>query len=608
MGNKSNIDNQAFINGNHKSMSMEELKKIVSQLKCACKIIDGNNVGTGFFCNIPFPDDNNYLPVLITCNHVLNPYTKSQTFTKTIVFTIDNEKYQLTLDNSRILYTSQHYDTTIIGIKSNDGLNKDNFLNIDNNIFDKKIENYCKKMSVYILHHEDAKELKYSPGVISSTKDIKLYYTCQTKPGSSGGPIINSDNLKVIGIHKGYHKLKHLNRGRLINKAIEEFYSLNKNKRNYINIQSQNIFNIFNKTQIQNNSNISNKTQIKNNSNETLSNKTQLQNNSNISNKTQIKNNSNENPSNRTQINKESLENKDMKKFIENQTFNLIMNLFSGNQKMPQKKIDKANNSNNSNIHEHSFSCYEGSNKKCDNCLQEINNVPYRKCKTCNIVLCLDCGDKLLNGKKGDNFHNHTLTLTYRNNWICDICETPYGSLKNVSFCCMECNFDVCDKCYFKKKQEKPNPVKVNVKVNDNIKNKNEEVKSLIAKEKINKKNEAVSQFDLYDVSIHDHCLYYKPELCIECKFCGEFIVNIPGYECLCCGIILCLDCADKIYKRKNKNVIHQYNEHCIKLENKQRNYYNYICNICGGHFSNISFHCKICQFNVCYKCYCKNS
>ena len=37
-----------------------------------CKIKIGNEQSTGFLCKIPFPDENNLLPVFITNNHVIN--------------------------------------------------------------------------------------------------------------------------------------------------------------------------------------------------------------------------------------------------------------------------------------------------------------------------------------------------------------------------------------------------------------------------------------------------------------------------------------------------------------------------------------------------------
>lgn len=106
---KNKVHNQVFIPDNHKSMSMEKLQEIVGQSKYACKIIDGNTIGTGFFCNIPFPDSKNLLSVLITCNHVFNPISK-----ETINFIVHEKEYNLSLDTDRLKYTSEIYDITMI--------------------------------------------------------------------------------------------------------------------------------------------------------------------------------------------------------------------------------------------------------------------------------------------------------------------------------------------------------------------------------------------------------------------------------------------------------------------------------------------------------------
>ncbi len=49
-------------------------KIINSQLELSvCKIyINENEYATGFLCKIPFPDEFNLLPVLMTNNHVIN--------------------------------------------------------------------------------------------------------------------------------------------------------------------------------------------------------------------------------------------------------------------------------------------------------------------------------------------------------------------------------------------------------------------------------------------------------------------------------------------------------------------------------------------------------
>ena len=53
---------------------LEGTKVILSQMEnCICKIVkDDGKKGTGFFCRIPFPDENHLLNALITNNHVLN--------------------------------------------------------------------------------------------------------------------------------------------------------------------------------------------------------------------------------------------------------------------------------------------------------------------------------------------------------------------------------------------------------------------------------------------------------------------------------------------------------------------------------------------------------
>ena len=62
-----NADEKGMIDG--KSMK-NFLEKAQSSI---CKINLTKGFGSGFFCKIPYTEDNNHLiPVLITCNHVLS--------------------------------------------------------------------------------------------------------------------------------------------------------------------------------------------------------------------------------------------------------------------------------------------------------------------------------------------------------------------------------------------------------------------------------------------------------------------------------------------------------------------------------------------------------
>ena len=54
-------------------ISYECTKKIIEQMdKNICRIKINSIHGTGFFCKIPFPDNNNMIQVLITNNHIIN--------------------------------------------------------------------------------------------------------------------------------------------------------------------------------------------------------------------------------------------------------------------------------------------------------------------------------------------------------------------------------------------------------------------------------------------------------------------------------------------------------------------------------------------------------
>ena len=64
---------EAKIIGFPELISYECCTKIIKQMeKCRCKIEIDQDKGTGFFCNLPFPDKNKTLPVLITNNHIIN--------------------------------------------------------------------------------------------------------------------------------------------------------------------------------------------------------------------------------------------------------------------------------------------------------------------------------------------------------------------------------------------------------------------------------------------------------------------------------------------------------------------------------------------------------
>lgn len=222
------------------SIPINILRTVIEQTeKSICNIIckDGGN-GTGFFCLIPFPDKGNSLPVLITSNHVIEK--KDIIEGKKIELTLNNDEkcFEIIIDNSRKVYTNKKYDITFIEIKKSDGFDLNSFLDIDERILKDHSNKIFKKLSAYLIFYPSGKEVEYSTGLIKRiSEDNNIEHTCSSKPGSSGSPILNLHNNKVIGVHKGAAKNdKNWNLGTFIKEPINKFYQkeMNNNKTNLL--------------------------------------------------------------------------------------------------------------------------------------------------------------------------------------------------------------------------------------------------------------------------------------------------------------------------------------------------------------------------------------
>ena len=218
------------IDGNSISIPTSALN-VISDLsdRCICKIrLNEKRTGTGCFCAIPFPDKYNRLPVLITNNHVLKGEDIVEG--KTIEFSLNNEKqkYEIKIDDKRKRYTNQKYDITFIEIKKEiDNLNINSFLDIDEDIFEENYRKIYHKKHVYLLHYPQGNLSEYSSGIMKgflSDENFTFRHSCKTEKGSSGSPIINLLNHKVIGIHKGYKVNQKFNLGTILKEPINDFY------------------------------------------------------------------------------------------------------------------------------------------------------------------------------------------------------------------------------------------------------------------------------------------------------------------------------------------------------------------------------------------------
>ena len=124
-------------------------KIINSQLeRSICKIyINENELGSGFLCKIPFPNEFNLLPALITNNHVINKEFFLKNKKIKISFNDDESIKFLKILSERKFYSNETYDISIIEVfPEKDKLN--NFLELDYNYNKNGKES---KQNIYVL-------------------------------------------------------------------------------------------------------------------------------------------------------------------------------------------------------------------------------------------------------------------------------------------------------------------------------------------------------------------------------------------------------------------------------------------------------------------------
>jgi len=241
---------ESILTGYPNVISYECTKKIIEQMeRNICKINIGMNQGTGFFCKIPFPNENNMLPVLITNNHIIN---SDILYKKNIKIKLDikeEENIKEIILNKRMKYTNEEYDITIIEIKEEDNIN--NYLELDDIIINDISNNMNKNkeyinQTIYIIQYPE-NNLSVSYGILKDIYEDENYnfnHKCCTKGGSSGSPILNINN-KLIGIHKEGNDKKQYNKGTFLNYPIKKFIELN-NKNNEILLKEFNAHNNLN--------------------------------------------------------------------------------------------------------------------------------------------------------------------------------------------------------------------------------------------------------------------------------------------------------------------------------------------------------------------------
>ena len=215
-------------------MDAELMLKYLSKAKKAiCEIVFPRGFGSGFFCKIPYTEDNNhFMPVLITCYHVL---TRELIKKGNIEIIIDKEPKTISLVKRKIWIDSE-MDFTCIEIKEKED-DIDTFFNLDENVINFNYTNDFYKNQKVLVYGINKNNLAYDPGLIKQIKDYSFAYNANTYPGCSGGCIANYDNNCIIGIHKGEiltGNNKAVNAGIFIKEVIRSILTNVKNSNNNI--------------------------------------------------------------------------------------------------------------------------------------------------------------------------------------------------------------------------------------------------------------------------------------------------------------------------------------------------------------------------------------
>ena len=179
-------------------IDISRTKIILDQMmNCICKIKIKDTFGTGFFCEIRIYNESP-MKVFMTNCHVLNDIDYCTNKELNIVLNDDKEKKTINLGIERKTYFNIQYDIAIIELKESDNIN--NFLELDDNLFES--EKLYKDASLYILQYPFGDKAQVSYGKLIDINSYEIKHICNTEHGSSGSPILNLSNNKVIGIHR----------------------------------------------------------------------------------------------------------------------------------------------------------------------------------------------------------------------------------------------------------------------------------------------------------------------------------------------------------------------------------------------------------------------
>ena len=96
-----------------------------------------------------------------------------------------------------------------------------NYMDIDDRYTENS--NIIYEKSIYIIQYPLGEKVGVSYGIINNIDKYNIEHYCSTNEGSSGSPILDISNNKIIGIHKESLNKVQLNRGTLLIYPINDF-------------------------------------------------------------------------------------------------------------------------------------------------------------------------------------------------------------------------------------------------------------------------------------------------------------------------------------------------------------------------------------------------
>ena len=212
-------------NTKSKPIPLYNMKRYLKKEDAACKLITGK--GTGFFCELQLK--NNTMKVLLTCNHVLKENLIKNN--SKITLKHQNTIKEIEINEKRFVCTNEELDYTCIEILNEDNFN--DYFQIEKNINNNLNEIYNNELFA-IYQCPEGNDLSLSEGKIEEFKsDGLIWHNISTDKGSSGGPLILSKNLNVVGIHRGRPEKKALYNAIFIKNVLDDInQKLSKQKSN----------------------------------------------------------------------------------------------------------------------------------------------------------------------------------------------------------------------------------------------------------------------------------------------------------------------------------------------------------------------------------------